>query len=675
MFRYSFMKKLILFFSFFLLEYLLYAQCLPSCLFNEPPLVKQKFTTLPLGSIKPKGMLEEMLKRQKEGLTGKLDSVYSLVCGDNNGWLGGVGDGWERAPYWLDGLLPLAYILNDDLLKAKVQKWIEWSIDNQCSSGYFGPLPLAEGYQVIPGTQQYLREDWWPKMVMLKVLQQYYMATGDKRVVNLMSRYFKYMYKELKDRPLGFYTYWGNARGADNLSVVLWLYNITKESFLLDLGELIHSQTYDWASAFTNNTLRRLNPVGALHCVNVAMGLKAPAVYYQLRQDTALIESIKEGLNALKDVHGYVNGMYGGDEALHGNNPTQGIELCSVVEMMYSLETILSITGDTYYADYLEKLAYNVLPTQHTDDFMGKQYFQQVNQVIITDQPRNFFNDYNGRIVYGTTTGYPCCLCNMHQGWPKFIQNLWYSTPDLGLAALIYGASEVRAKVAGGNFVTIKEKTDYPFDGTVSFIYETNKNVSFPLYLRVPQWCNEPILYINGIKTDVNTDEGMLIINREWKYKDNITIEFPMDIKLSRWFENSIGIERGPLVYGLKIGEEWRLCKKEIGALGTEGYEHPFWEVYPTTPWNYGLSNNISVNDFEVIKNNTSLTMPWNIENAPITLKTKAKRIPVWRIENNSAGMIPSYTEPSRCSGIKEELIELIPYGCTTLRIAQFPAY
>jgi DUF1680 family protein len=151
--------------------------------------------------------------------------------------------------------------------------------------------------------------------------------------------------------------------------------------------------------------------------------------------------------------------MYGGDEPLHGNNPTQGSELCSAIEMMYSFEKILPVTGDVYFADYLEKVAYNVLPTQHNDDFTRKQYFQQANQVQITDEVRNFFQDNNGRIVYGTTTGYPCCLTNMHQGWPKFVQNLWYATSDNGLAALVYGPSEVTAKVADGQNVIITEKT------------------------------------------------------------------------------------------------------------------------------------------------------------------------------------------------------------------------
>ena len=210
---------------------------------NQSPLVAQPYTALPIGSIQPEGFLLKMLEIQRDGLTGHLDSIYSLVCGPDNGWLGGTGDGWERGPYWLDGLVPLAYILDDEELKEKAQKWIEWSIQSQGEDGYFGPKPLPEAYIKIPGTQQGMRNDWWPKMVMLKVLQQYYMATEDERVIDLMTRYFKYQLKLLPENELGYVTYWGNRRGGDNLAIVYWLYNVTGDKFLLDLAEIIHEQT------------------------------------------------------------------------------------------------------------------------------------------------------------------------------------------------------------------------------------------------------------------------------------------------------------------------------------------------------------------------------------------------------------------------------------------------
>lgn len=503
-------------------------------------------------------------------------------------------------------------------------------------------------------------------MVMLKALQQYYMATGDERVINLMDKYFHYQLEQLPDNPLGKWTFWAERRGGDNLQVVYWLYNITGENYLLELAELIHQQTHDWTTVYSGNTIRSLNPFPHLHCVNVAQGLKEPVIYYQQHPEEKYPAAVKAGLSALHDCHGFVNGMYGGDENLHGNNPTQGSELCSAIEMMYSFESILPVTGDVYYADYLEKIAFNVLPTQHDDNFLRRQYFQQVNQVLITDEQRNFDIDSKGRLLFGTSTGYPCCLANMHQGWPKFVQNLWYATPGNGLAALVYGASTVKAKVADGVEVEFTEQTGYPFSEKITFMFSAGQKVSFPLHLRVPGWCKDPEIRINGEMTET-VNEGIIVIDREWSPGDRVELTLPMEIRFSEWFERSAGIERGPLVYALKIEEQWQEVR-------TEQWEHTFFEVMPLSPWNYGIPKKyLTAGNFEVSQKPEVAEMPWNLANAPIEMKTTGKRIPWWTLYDRSAGPLPYPSWPDRETGTPEETITLIPYGCSTLRIAEFP--
>ncbi|MDC6365877.1 MULTISPECIES: beta-L-arabinofuranosidase domain-containing protein [Flavobacteriaceae] len=635
---------------------------------NQEPLIAQPYAQLPLGSIKARGWLYEMLKIQAKGLTGNLDSVYAVVAGANNGWLGGTGDSWERGPYWLDGLTPLAYLLDDEKLKAKVKKWVDWSIENQRDNGYFGPYPYKEGTPIIKGTQQKLSEDWWPKMVMLKVLQQYYTATEDKRVLGLMDRYFRYQLKKLPEMRLDKVTYWAGRRGGDNLQIVYWLYNITKEPYLLELGELLHEQTFDWTNVFSGNELMQANPYAQLHCVNVAQGLKEPAIYYQQSKDSLFLKAPYQGLETLKQGHGFANGMYGGDELLHGNDPTQGSELCSAVELMYSLESMLPITGNVYYGDYLEKVAFNVLPTQHNDDFTRKQYFQQANQIKVTHEHRNFDCEYHGSAnVYGVLTGYPCCVSNMHQGWPKYVQNLFYATADNGIAALVYGPSEATIKVANGVDVKVNETTDYPFEDKIRFAVNPEKSVDFTFELRVPQWCDSPKVMVNGNALDVMADKGILKINRKWKKGDEVSLQLPMKIKTSRWFEKSVAVERGPLLYALKIKEEWQEKTRER-------WENTYYEVVPKSPWNYGfLNKTLNDNDFNVVEKDAVAAMPWNLENAPISIFTKAKQVPYWKEYNGSTGKIPVATWPPRMLETELEEIELIPYGCTTLRISQFP--
>ncbi|WP_262886814.1 glycoside hydrolase family 127 protein [Mucilaginibacter humi] len=158
--------------------------------------------------------------------------------------------------------------------------------------------------------------------------------------------------------------------------------------------------------------------------------------------------------------------------------------------MMFTLENSLEITGDIDYADRLEKIAFNALPAQTSEDYMTRQYFQQANRVSLTRASHNFNVNHAGTdVVYGLLSGYPCCTSNMHRGWPKFVQNLWYATPDNGVAALVYSASEVNLKVANGIPVTFKEETNYPFDETIKFTLGMDKKtkaVSFPFHLRIP---------------------------------------------------------------------------------------------------------------------------------------------------------------------------------------------
>ena len=105
---------------------------------NQTPLVPQKYIELPLGAIKPEGWLLEQLQIMQKGSAGHLDEYYWKLKNDN-GWLGGKGDGWEETPYWLDGAVPLAYLLDDKALKAKVQKYIDWTINNPAPFGLFWP--------------------------------------------------------------------------------------------------------------------------------------------------------------------------------------------------------------------------------------------------------------------------------------------------------------------------------------------------------------------------------------------------------------------------------------------------------------------------------------------------------------------------------------------------------
>lgn len=644
---------------------------------NRQPLLQKEYIKLPVGAIKPEGWMMEQFLRMKEGFTGHLDTIYEHVMGKRNGWLGGDGDVWERGPYWIDGLLPLAYILDDKELIEKVKPWIEWTLASQKPDGYFGP---DTDRPAEAGLQRDNAHDWWPKMVVLKILQQYYSATQDERVIPFLTNYFKYQLKELPKTPLGHWTFWGEQRGGDNLQIVYWLYNITGDKFLLELGELIHKQSFNWTDVFLHQD--HLYRQQSLHCVNLGQGFKEPVIYYQQNKQQQQLDAVKNAARIIRTTLGLPTGLWGGDELLRYGRPTTGSELCTAVEMMYSLESMLEITGDVQWADHLERIAYNALPTQINDDFTARQYYQQVNQVSVTREWREFTTPHdNTDLLYGILTGYPCCTSNLHQGWPKFVQNLWYATADNGIAALVYAPSNVKAIVANNVEVAIQEQTNYPFDESIQFtIRYTDKKLKkawFPFHLRIPSWCKDPIIKVNGAPIEVDATSGEItFINREWNNGDELTLELPQEVEISRWYDNGAVVERGPLVYALKMNEHWE--KKQMEPERVVRYGAWYYEVTSDTPWNYALSAksfqpaNIK-NNFVVEKLSMKGAYPWNVENAPIRIKTKARLLNNWTLVRGSAGPIAYYTQQGDDVSPNDESIELIPYGCTTLRITEFP--
>ncbi|MFB9928290.1 RICIN domain-containing protein [Amycolatopsis halotolerans] len=616
---------------------------------NAAPLSPTAFLKLPPGAVKPRGWLAGQLRLQLDGLCGHYPETSHFLDFDTTGWVHPERGGWEELPYWLRGYVDLAIVTGDSTALASARRWIDAVIATQQADGFFGPSELRTRFRGGP--------HFWPYLPMIQALRSWQEYSGDGRVIPLLTRFFRYMNAQSTDV---FDADWLNMRWGDGLDSVFWLFNRTGDAFLLDLSDKIHRYGANWVGNLPSP-----------HNVNVAQGFREPAQYSLRSGDAKLIQASYQDYAQIMAAYGqFAGGGFAGDENARPGygDPRQGFETCGIVEFMASHQLLTRLTGDPIWADRCEDLAFNSLPAALDPSGRAVHYITSANSIDLDNVPKTegqFQNGFAMQAYLPAVDQYRCCPHNYGMGWPYFTEELWLATPDQGLAASMYSASSVTAKVGDGTSVTIDEDTTYPFSETITFTIRTSHPLNFPLHFRIPSWCATPHLTVAGTPAAAPAGPAFTKVQRTWRNGDVVTLTLPQRTSVRTWSANhdSLSVDHGPLTYSLRIGEQY----EHLGGSA----QFPEYAVHATTPWNYGLTVDAASAMTFAAAGGPLPDNPFTPDTAPVRITAPARKISEWTADDQNV-VTPLQSSPAR-STAEVETVTLIPMGAARLRVTSFP--
>ncbi|MBE6541965.1 MAG: hypothetical protein E7672_05915 [Ruminococcaceae bacterium] len=603
--------------------------------------------------LKPQGWIKRQLEIQAESLSGNLDKIWSHIYGNawtvyknsdqvrdlqsNPAWLD------ERVLYWLDGFIPLAYLLENEEMIARAQKYIEDILDAQKPDGWMNiceenDIPLYET---------------WILELLSKVLVVYYECSGDERIPEILYKFMKKFYELLESKTIKLFK-WGQYRWFEAFIALDFLKKRYDDEWIISLAEILKEQGMDY-NTLTHMWKRPINFWGLdTHIVNIVMMLKYEAVYCNVTgaEYTNRAEYL---LRILSEFNGTPVGLITGDECLSGKSPIQGTELCAVVEQMYSYEQLFAYTGDYKWAERLELIGFNGLPATFSDDMWAHQYDQLSNQIscekTLLGRPKFRTNDQNAHI-FGFAPNFACCTSNLSQGWPKFVLSSFMHNENT-VMSVIPMPSSLKTE---DYFVTLN--TEYPFEN--KFVYTAEAKKDFNLRIRIPGFAknltinDERVNAYNDVTFEIKAGEKKVITVSYETVPD--FVDRPYDLKAVRC---------GSLVFSVPIEYEQKIDECMCGSLQLK-YPYCDYEYIPKSDWNYAYSSF----DLELKKNAVS-SIPFSSKEPPVTVKAKVQKI-AWGYEegyNTFCAKVPE----SRFPLTEEQEIELYPYGCAKLRMTELP--
>ncbi len=607
--------------------------------------------------LKPLGWLKEQLRCQAMGLAGNLDRVWPDVR--DSKWIGGEKEGWERVPYWLDGFIPLAYLLEDSEMIERAAHYVDAIIGFQKPDGWICPCEEEE-------RKEY---DTWPVLLISKVLKVYYDCSRDERIPGVLYRTLKNYYELLKEGSIKLFC-WGEYRWFEGFIAIRFLYETYREDWIRELAGILHKQgkNYDecmeaWKRPLNQWTL-------GTHVVNLAMMLKAEAVSHDIlgQEYRDLAEKYYQ---LIMEYNGTPVGLFTGDECLSGLSPIQGTELCAVVEQMYSYELLYAHTKDPKWAERLEVIAFNALPAALSDDMWAHQYVQMSNQIDCRRFPGRSLFRTNGADahIFGLEPHFGCCTANFGQGWPKLALFAFLHDGNKIVNAMPV-PSVLRTKLnlpEGEARISIRLETNYPFDHTFVYLIESDKEVVFPFQVRIPSYAKH-VTY-TGENAEMDRENLLFQVHVCGEKKISITYEVeaewnmrPHSLRTAKW---------GPLIFSLPI--QYEKIMYEYSEDGVERkYPYCDYEYQGTSDWNFGFADS-ALECLPLWKGGEpcSVGTVFSSQEPPVALKVRVRHIP-WGLEEGFEHVCAKIPASNQGYGQVKEVL-LYPYGCAKLRMTEMP--
>lgn len=607
----------------------------------------RKYQFFTAKEIKPRGWLLRQLKIQANGLNGNLDKVWPDVR--DSKWVGGTFEGWERAPYWLDGFIPLAYLLDDDDMKARGKRFVDAIIAGQQEDGWICPN----------GDTPREKYDTWALVLLSKVLTVYYECSGDEKIPPVLLKALKNFLDLLESEKIRLFD-WGKHRWFEMFPALELIRKVypQEEKLVLKLAKILKEQGTDYAKLTDRWKVPLNNWTLDTHIVNLCMMLKSEAISYDLLGEE--YKDLAEKLyKVLKKYNGTAVETFTGDECLAGIGATHGTELCAVVELMYAYEWLYAATGDKKWAERLEVVSFNALPATLSDDMWTHQYDQMVNQIdctkIIGRSP--FRTNSSVAHIFGLEPHFGCCTANFGQGWPKLAISSFMKAED-GIVCAVPLPVSLDTEF-GGVGVHVELKTDYPFKNSFRYEVTADKKTDLKLYVRIPSFAKK-------IKTSrkATKSKEMLIFDC---FEEKTVIDLSFETEPS--FESRPGdmsfVKCGSLVFSLPIKGEWKKVEYTQNNVPRK-YPYCDYNVERKSEWRWGFaSDSLDVSIGKVDE------VPFSSKAPAVKIKTELARVD-WKYQDGYTTIPENLPEDRHPIGAAKEMT-LIPYGCAKLRMTEMP--